>query len=37
MPGGLIGVGLLIDPSFTRNDKLVGNVLGVPGCLPDIY
>lgn len=37
VPGGLIGVGLLIDPSFTRNDKLVGNVLGIPGSLPAIY
>lgn len=36
-PGGLIGVGLLVDPSITRNDRLVGNVLGVPGSLPDIY
>jgi translation initiation factor 2 subunit 3 len=37
VPGGLIGVGLLIDPSYTRNDKLVGNVLGIPGHLPEIY
>jgi translation initiation factor 2 subunit 3 len=37
VPGGLIGVGLLVDPSITRNDRLVGNVLGYPGKLPDIY
>jgi translation initiation factor 2 subunit 3 len=37
MPGGLIGVSLLVDPSITRNDRLVGNVLGSPGLLPDIY
>ena len=37
VPGGLIGVGLLVDPSITRNDKLIGSVLGAPGCLPDIY
>lgn len=30
VPGGLIGVGLLVDPSITRNDRLVGNVLGYP-------
>jgi len=37
VPGGLIGVGLLVDPSITRNDRLVGNVLGFPGQLPEIY
>jgi translation initiation factor 2 subunit 3 len=36
-PGGLIAIGLMIDPSMTRNDRLVGNVLGYPGYLPDIY
>lgn len=30
-------MGLLIDPSMTRNDRMVGNVLGVVGKLPDIY
>lgn len=34
VPGGLIGVGLLIDPSLTRNDRMVGNVLGAVGSLP---
>lgn len=37
IPGGLIGVGLLVDPSMTRNDQMVGNVLGAAGLLPDIY
>lgn len=37
MPGGLIGVGLLIDPSITRNDQLVGNCLGYPNSLPEIF
>jgi len=37
VPGGLIGVGLMVDPSLTRNDKLVGNLLGYPGKLPLIY
>jgi len=31
VPGGLIGVGLQVDPSITRNDRLIGNVLGYPG------
>jgi translation initiation factor 2 subunit 3 len=35
--GGLIGVGLKVDPSLTRQDFLVGHVLGIPGELPDIY
>ncbi len=37
VPGGLIGVGLLIDPSMTRNDRMVGNVLGAVGSLPDVF
>ena len=37
VPGGLIAVGLMIDPSITRNDRMVGNVLGIEGNLPDIY
>lgn len=37
VPGGLIGVGLLIDPSLTRNDNLVGCIMGLPGKLPELY
>ena len=37
VPGGLIGVGLTLDPSLCRGDKLQGQVLGQPGSLPDIY
>ena len=37
MPGGLIGVGTKIDPTLTRADRLVGQVLGVKGSLPDVY
>lgn len=37
VPGGLIGAGLLVDPSITRNDQMVGNVLGAVGYLPDIF
>ncbi len=29
-PGGLIGVGTLIDPALTKGDSLVGNILGAP-------
>jgi translation initiation factor 2 subunit 3 len=34
IPGGLIGAGLDIDPTLTRKDLLVGNVIGEPGKLP---
>lgn len=27
VPGGLIGVGLTVDPTLTRSNKLVGQVL----------
>lgn len=27
----------MIDPSMTRNDRMVGNVLGLEGKLPDVY
>lgn len=37
VPGGLIGVGTMIDPTLCRADKLVGQVLGAPGKLPRIY
>eukprot|EP00761_Pharyngomonas_kirbyi_P012057 gb/GECH01012084.1/.p1 GENE.gb/GECH01012084.1/~~gb/GECH01012084.1/.p1 ORF type:complete len:927 (+),score=156.59 gb/GECH01012084.1/:1-2781(+) len=37
VPGGLIGVGTKIDPTLTRADRLVGQVLGEVGKLPDIY
>jgi translation initiation factor 2 subunit 3 len=37
VPGGLIGVGTKIDPSLTRADRLLGQVLGRPGGLPEIY
>jgi translation initiation factor 2 subunit 3 len=37
VPGGLIGVGTKIDPTLTRADRLVGQVLGHTGCLPDVY
>ncbi|GLC36847.1 Eukaryotic translation initiation factor 2 subunit 3 [Pleodorina starrii] len=37
VPGGLIGVGLTVDPTLTRADRLVGQVLGQVGNLPDVY
>eukprot|EP01084_Bolivina_argentea_P033194 61434_1 len=37
VPGGLIGVGTNIDPTLTRADRLVGQVLGEVGKLPDVY
>ena len=33
-PGGLIGVGTGLDPSFTKGDSLGGQVAGEPGTLP---
>ena len=32
-----IGVGTKIDPTLCRADRLVGQVLGAVGALPDIY
>jgi len=37
VPGGLIGVGTIIDPFQTRQDRLIGHVLGHPGKLPNIF
>jgi len=37
VPGGLIGVGTKIDPTLCRSDRLVGQVLGAVGTLPDIF
>ena len=36
VPGGLIAVGTGLDPSLTKADTLVGNMLGKAGTLPDI-
>ncbi|MEM1586392.1 MAG: translation initiation factor IF-2 subunit gamma [Candidatus Bathyarchaeia archaeon] len=32
--GGLVGVGTLLDPSLTKADGLIGNVVGKPDLLP---
>jgi translation initiation factor 2 subunit 3 len=37
VPGGLIGVGTKIDPTLTRADRLVGQVLGLKNRLPDCF
>lgn len=37
VPGGLIGVGTKIDPTLCRADRMVGQVLGAVGSLPDIF
>ncbi|GMH75054.1 hypothetical protein TrVE_jg11300 [Triparma verrucosa] len=37
VPGGLIGVGTKIDPTLTRADRLVGQVLGLKGKLPSCF
>ncbi|RYE83423.1 MAG: translation initiation factor IF-2 subunit gamma, partial [Methanosarcinales archaeon] len=37
VPGGLIGVGTQMDPTLTRGDRLVGQVLGTRGELPGVF
>lgn len=37
IPGGLIGVRTTLDPSLTRQNKLVGQVLGEPDKMPPIF
>jgi translation initiation factor 2 subunit 3 len=37
VPGGLIGVGTLVDPTLCRADRLVGQVLGSVGRLPKVF
>lgn len=37
VPGGLIGVGTKIDPTLCRADRMVGQVLGAVGGLPDVF
>ncbi len=35
-PGGLIAIGTYIDPTYTKSDSLVGNVVGRPNELPPV-
>ncbi|GJT59695.1 eukaryotic translation initiation factor 2 subunit gamma-like protein [Tanacetum coccineum] len=37
VPGGLTGVGTTMDPTLTKSDRLVGQVLGEVEFLPDVY
>lgn len=37
MPGGLIGIGSTMDPFLSRSDKLVGQILGGIGTLPEVF
>lgn len=36
LPGGLVGMGTLLDPSLTKSDGLVGSIIGKPGTLPPV-
>jgi len=36
IPGGLIGMGLKVDPFITRADALVGQIIGHPNNMPDV-
>ncbi|PRQ39233.1 putative protein-synthesizing GTPase [Rosa chinensis] len=37
VPGGLIGVGTTMDPTLTLADRLLGQVLGEVGSLPEVF
>jgi len=37
IPGGLIGVATTLDPSITKGDDLVGQVIGIPGRMPPVF
>nr|CCC95855.1 unnamed protein product [Trypanosoma congolense IL3000] len=37
IPGGLIAVGTTLDPTLTRQDKMVGHMIGEEGSLPQVY
>jgi len=36
VPGGLIGVGMKVDPFITRQDSLVGQIIGHPNNMPEV-
>ncbi|MGC8573274.1 MAG: translation initiation factor IF-2 subunit gamma [Caldisphaera sp.] len=33
-PGGLVAIGTKLDPTLTKSDNLVGNIVGKPGLIP---
>ena len=37
IPGGLIAVGTKVDPQFTRSDHMVGQIIGYPGHMPQVF
>ncbi len=36
-PGGLVAIGTLLDPAFTKADAMVGNIIGHVNELPPVY
>lgn len=36
-PGGLVAIGTGLDPSITKSDSLLGNVIGKPETLPPVW
>jgi len=37
LPGGLIGIETNLDPSLTKADQLVGNIVGLAGRMPKVW
>ena len=37
VPGGLIAVGMKVDPQFTRSDAMVGHIIGLPDQMPQVF
>ena len=35
-PGGLIGLGTMLDPALTKGDSLIGHLVGRPDTLPEV-
>ena len=37
VPGGLIAVGMKVDPQFTRSDAMVGHIICLPDQMPQVF
>ncbi len=37
VPGGLLAVGMKVDPQFTRSDNMVGHIIGHPNAMPEVF
>lgn len=37
VPGGLLAVGMKVDPQFTRSDNMVGHIIGHPDAMPEVF